>query len=110
MGPCPAVRNDLVERATPPRVGGSALCAPPWNCRPLRDQGVGAQAEFETGNVDEARRTLQGRHAEETAAALLLSVTSVRNALDGVRPELRRTIDTEKGRATRSVAAKRSSW
>ena len=61
---------------------------------------------LETGDVDTARRTLQGRQIEETAEAILLSVTSVRNALDRVRPELRRTLDNEKGRATRLTGAK----
>jgi hypothetical protein len=50
---------------------------------------------LETGNIDEARHTLQGRRTEETAAAVLLSATSVRNALDKVRPELRRTIEAQ---------------
>ena len=39
---------------------------------------------LETGDVEMARRTLLGRHAEETAGANLLSVTSVRKALDRV--------------------------
>ena len=58
---------------------------------------------LETGDVDTARRTLQGRRAGETAAAILLSVNSVRKALDRVRPELRRTLDDEKSRARRSI-------
>lgn len=57
---------------------------------------------LETGDVDAARRTLQGRRVGETAAAVLLSAASVHKALDRVGRELRRTLDDET-RARRST-------
>jgi len=50
---------------------------------------------LEAASVDVARRILQGRRAEETAAALLLSIASVRDAPDRMNPELRHTPDDE---------------
>jgi hypothetical protein len=58
---------------------------------------------LETGDVDTARRILQGRRAEETAGAILLSVASVRKVLDKANRELRRTVDAEQGRARTST-------
>jgi hypothetical protein len=61
---------------------------------------------LEAGDIDTARRTLQGRRAEETAAAVLLSVASVRKALDRVNPELRQTLAGGNGRRRSSTGNK----